>query len=163
GLAATNEDLRKRVPPLVKTALDTPALRPAVIEAAARLGPAAKDLTPALTKLAADGEQDLRARAKDALEAVEGKAPAASVVPQATSAVAWLAKAQKPDGRYLEAEASPYQQVVTAAFCGLTLLATGDPYPAQLERAADYVAKHLFIAAKDFGFPAAADRSNWTV
>jgi hypothetical protein len=103
---------------------------------------------------------------------VAGETP--PVDAQVKKTLTWIARAQRAEGRWpagLPGEEQPGvillpgpRTVVTASFCGLALLASGDKrYQAAIDRAANYVAANLVQDNRLTETPPNMDRSNWNV
>lgn len=166
-LARRNEALRKDFVPVLKLALADVDTRPAAIEAAGLLGRGAWAVRTDLIKLAIDENEPYRKQAKLALDSVEGWLHG-PVDPTRKEWVrwglTWIWNNQRSDGSWSSAFGDNRPAVVVStAYCGLALLASGADFDDSVKAAADYVEANLFADLSGAAFPPMWDQSNWKI
>jgi hypothetical protein len=159
-MAAGNEAIRKQVLPVVAAVVRDPQLRLVGVEAAGNLGPDARSLLPELREYARSRNESLRTLAQEAVASIEAKGVPAGAA-QVRAALRWLVRNQQPDGSWKTGMgANDPAILVTTSFCALALMASGDRYRAEVDRAANYVAQGIFQNRSPVP---SLDQGNWKI
>jgi hypothetical protein len=187
NLTDNNPSLAKQFAPLVTSAVNDPEFRVVGLELVGKLPTeTAKAILPTLTKMSNDKNEAISKAATDAIARLDAIAAAKTTpldpktkempklleTPDAKvrdavvdNAIAWIVRNQQPNGSWRTAWGDNRPAlVVTTSFCGMSLLATGNPKFRPLVASASVFVIENLAEDKSFIKPAPQwDQTNWSV